>query len=158
MDESVEYGPIAGTTVYAVEGRAPGNGSDKVGPVVGPLIGRLIGALQAAGSEPRNPGVFWYEDVPDSEEIAVHVSFTADPEPKEAPGYDVVVLPPIDRAGTLIHRGDMMSIGDSWGRLMQGIDEDGYRIVGPVREIYLDTESEDESHWVTQLVAPVSKV
>lgn len=157
MESSVEYGPVAGATVYAVEGRAPGNGPEKVGPVVGPLIGRLVAGLEAAGKAPNNPGIFWYEDVPGSEEIAVHVSFPADAEPTDAPGYDVVELPPIDLAGTLIHHGDMPSIGRSWQRLMEQIEADGYRIIGPAREIYLESESEDQSQWVTQLVAPVAR-
>ena len=42
--------------------------------------------------------------------------------------------------------------------LMDQIVTDGYRIVGPTREIYVDAESEDQSTWVTDLVAPVEKI
>ena len=52
----------------------------------------------------------------------------------------------------------MPSIGRSWMALMEQIVADGYRIVGPTREIYVDAESEDQADWVTDLVAPVEKV
>ena len=78
--------------------------------------------------------------------------------PQVAPGYDVVELPPIPTAAVLTHRGDMPSIGRSWMELMDQLVADGYRIVGPTREIYVDAESPDQSTWVTELVAPVEKV
>jgi DNA-binding transcriptional MerR regulator/effector-binding domain-containing protein len=157
MSVPVEYRPMDAVTVYAVEGRAPGMGPENVSPVVGPLIDRLVGAIDATGGKPLEPGIFWYEAVPDSEELAVHVSFTADAEPRTGEGYEVVELPPIERAAVLTHHGDMPSIGRSWMALMEQIVEDGYRISGPTREIYVDAESEDQSTWVTDLVAPVEK-
>jgi len=157
MSTSVEYRRVEPATVYAVEGRAPGMGPENVSPVVDQLLPRLIGAIEGSGGEPREPGVFWYEAVPDSDELAVHVSFSADAEPKAAAGYDVVELPAIATAAVLTHRGDMPSIGRSWMALMEQIVADGYRIVGPTREIYVDAVSEDQADWVTDLVAPVEK-
>ncbi|GAA1994082.1 MerR family transcriptional regulator [Microbacterium pumilum] len=157
MSTAVEYRPIDAATVYAVEGRAPGMGPENVSPVIDQVMPGLIQAIESAGGAPREPGIFWYEAVPDTEELAVHVSFTADPEPREAEGYDVVELPPIELAAVLTHRGDMPSIGRSWMALMDQIVADGYRIVGPTREIYVDAESQDQSDWVTDLVAPVEK-
>jgi DNA-binding transcriptional MerR regulator len=157
MSAPVEYRPIEATTVYAVEGRAPGMGPENVSPVVDTLLPPLTQAIEAAGRSPREPGVFWYEAVPDSEELAVHVSFTADPEPEEAPGYDVVALPAIPMAAVLTHHGDMPSIGRSWMALMDQLVADGYRIVGPTREIYVDAASENQAEWVTDLVAPVQR-
>jgi DNA-binding transcriptional MerR regulator len=158
MSTAVEYRPIPAVTVYAVEGRAPGMGPENVSPVVDQVLPRLIGAIEAAGGVPREPGVFWYEAVPETDELAVHVSFTADPEPREAAGYDVVELPEIPTAAVLTHRGDMPSIGRSWMALIDQLVADGYRITGPTREIYVDAESPDQSTWVTELVAPVDKV
>jgi DNA-binding transcriptional MerR regulator/effector-binding domain-containing protein len=158
MSTAVEYRPIDAVTVYAVEARAPGMGPENVSPVIDEVLPGLIRAIEASGGVPREPGVFWYESVPDSEELAVHVSFTADPEPREADGYDVVDLPPIPTAAVLTHYGEMPGIGRSWMALMERIVADGYRIVGPTREIYVDAESEDQSNWVTDLVAPVEKI
>ena len=77
--------------------------------------------------------------------------------PQTAEGYEVVALPAIPTAAVLTHHGDMPSIGRSWMALMDQIVADGYRIVGPTREIYVDAESADQSTWVTDLVAPVEK-
>ena len=157
MSHAVEYRPVDGATVYAVEGRAPGMGPENVSPVVDQVMPGLIAAIEASGGVPREPGVFWYEAVPDSDELAVHVSFTADSVPREAEGYEVVELPSIPMAGVLTHYGDMPSIGRSWMALMEQIVADGYRIVGPTREIYVEAESDDQADWVTDLVAPVEK-
>ena len=157
MSTTVEYRPIEAVTVYAVEGRAPGMGPENVSPVIDQIMPGLIGAIEGSGRAPREPGVFWYESVPDSDELAVHVSFTADPVPQTAEGYEVVALPAIPTAAVLTHHGDMPSIGHSWMALMDQIVADGYRIVGPTREIYVDAESADQSTWVTDLVAPVEK-
>ncbi|WP_239539418.1 MerR family transcriptional regulator [Microbacterium sp. B35-04] len=155
---AVEYRTIDPVTVYAVEGRAPGMGPENVSPVIGPLLERLDGALGAAGRALHEPGVFWYETVPDSEELAVHVSYTAEPEPVEGNGYDVVDLPRIPTAGVLTHRGDMPSIGRSWMTLMSQVVDDGYRIVGPTREVYVEAGPElDQSEWVTELIVPVER-
>ncbi|WP_461476346.1 MerR family transcriptional regulator [Microbacterium sp. HJ5] len=154
----VEYRSLEPVTVYAVEGRAPGMGPENVSPVIDPLLGRLIGAIEAAGREPQEPGVFWYEAVPDSEELAVHVSFTADAPAEAADGYDVVELPAVETAAVLTHRGDMPSIGRSWMALMERVADDGYRIVGPTREVYVHApDDRPQSEWVTELVAPVGK-
>ena len=158
MSTPVEYRPIDAVTVYAVEGRAPGMGPENVSPVVDQLLPGLIGAIEASGGVPLEPGVFWYEAVAETEALAVHVSFTADAEPREGAGYEVVELPPIATAAVLAHHGDMPSIGRSWMALMDQIVTDGYRIVGPTREVYVDAESEDQSSWVTELVAPVEKI
>ena len=154
----VEYRSLEPVTVYAVEGRAPGMGLENVGPMIDPLLGRLIGAIEGAGRSPIEPGVFWYEAVPDSEELAVHVSFTADTPAQAADGYEVVSLPAVETAAVLEHRGDMPSIGGSWMALMGQIAEDGYRIVGPTREVYVHApDDRPQSEWVTELIAPVEK-
>jgi DNA-binding transcriptional MerR regulator/effector-binding domain-containing protein len=154
----VEYRSLEPVTVYAVEGRAPGMGPENVSPVIDPLLGRLIAAIEGAGRSPVEPGVFWYEAVLDSEELAVHVSFTADAPPAAGDGYDVVELPPVETAAVLTHRGDMPSIGGSWMALMGQIVEDGYRVVGPTREVYVHApDDRPQSEWVTELIAPVEK-
>jgi DNA-binding transcriptional MerR regulator/effector-binding domain-containing protein len=159
MSARVEYRPLEPVTVYAVEGRAPGMGPENVSPVIDPLLGRLIGAIEAAGRSPLEPGVFWYEAVPDSEELAVHVSFTADAPPAAGDGYDVVELPAVETAAVLTHRGDMPSIGRSWMELMGRLVDDGYRVVGPTREVYVHApDDRPQSEWVTELIAPVEKV
>ena len=157
MTETVEYRPLEAVTVYAVSGTAPGMGPELVGPMVGPLIGSLDDALQAAGRPLLEPSVFWYEARAD-ERLEVHISYPAETPPRAGEGYEVVELPEAPLAATLLHRGDMTGIGDSWMALMERIAADGYHVTGPTREVYLEaTGHEPGPDWVTELQAPVER-
>lgn len=135
----ITYKRVDPLTVYAASQYAPGMGPENVGPVIGPLIGALDEALIAAGRPLLEPGIFWY-DAEDDDRFAVHVSYVAEPEPVAGPGYDVVELPEMPIAATLIHRGDMSGIGESWAALMEQAVADGYRVVGACREVYLEAD------------------
>lgn len=154
----VIYKRVEPVTVYAASQYAPGMGPENIGPVVGPLIDGLDRALDAAGRPLIEPGIFWYEAEPD-DRFSVHVSYTAEDEPVPGPGYDVVELPLMPTAATLLHRGDMSGIGESWAALMEQIVADGYRVVGPGREVYLETDGHEPGpDWLTELQAPAERV
>ncbi|WP_353813758.1 MerR family transcriptional regulator [Agromyces sp. SYSU T00266] len=158
MSDHIEYRAVGPVTVYATSTVAQGMGPENVGPVVGPAIGRLDDALTAAGRPIIEPGIFWYEPVEGSDDLAVHVSYTAEPDPQSGEGYDVVTLPAVATMATLIHRGDMTGIGQSWRTLMDGIVAEGYRITGPTREVYLVADGHEPGpDWVTELQAPVER-
>jgi len=154
----VTYRSIEPLTVYAVSGVAPGMGPQHVGPMVGPLIGSLDAALQAAGRPLLEPSVFWYDGGPD-DTLTVHISYPAEPTPVPGDGYDVVDLPAVPLAATTRHHGDMSGIGDSWNALFERLVADGYRMVGPTREVYLVADGHEPGpDWVTELQVPVLKV
>lgn len=154
----VVYKNVAAATVYAASVDAPGLGPENVGPVVGPLIYGLDTALRAAGRPLLEPGIFWY-DTEGDDRFSVHVSYTAEASPVAGEGYDVVDLPEMPTAATLIHRGDMTGIGQSWATLMEKLTADGYRVIGACREVYLEAEGHEPGpDWVTELQAPVEKV
>lgn len=158
MATPVTYKPLDPVTVYAVSGLAPGMGPELVGPTVGPLIGQLDAALAASQRPCIEPGIFWYEPAPDSEQLKVSVSYIAENPPVSGQGYDVVELPAVPMAATLIHRGDMTGIGDSWMALTEQLLADGYRISGPSREVYLEAEGHEPGpDWVTELQLPVER-
>lgn len=153
----VSYKPVDSVTVYAAQGFAPGMGPENVSPVIGPLIGTLDEALAAAGRPVIEPGIFWYEAT-DDDRIAVHVSYVAEPTPVAGDGYDVVELPGIPTAATLQHHGDMTGLGETWARLAESLVADGYRIVGPTREVYLNADGHEPGpDWVTELQVPVER-
>ena len=157
MSTPVEYRPLEALTVYAVSGTAPGMGPELVGPMVGPLIGSLDQALEAAGRPILAPSVFWYE-ARDDERLEVHISYPAETPPQPGEGYEVVELPAVPLAATVRHVGDMSGIGDSWMALTERLVEDGYRIVGPTREVYVQaTGHAPGPDWITELQAPVER-
>ncbi|MFZ1409918.1 MAG: GyrI-like domain-containing protein [Micropruina sp.] len=157
MNEPVHYRPVNALTVYATSGVASGSGPENVGSVVDTIITRLDAALNAAGRPMIEPGVFWYEAA-EGDDLTVHVSYLAEHEPVPGDGYDVVTLPAVETMATLLHCGDMSGIGESWSTLMQCVIEDGYRLAGPGREVYLRAEGHEPGpDWVTELQVPVEK-
>jgi effector-binding domain-containing protein len=118
----------------------------------------LDAALAAASLPLIEPGVFWYEAA-DDERLEVHVSYPAETPPVPGDGYDVVDLPSIPTAATLLHHGDVSGIGESWMHLLENLVADGYRVTGPAREVYLNADGhEPRPDWVTELQVPVERV
>ncbi|MEI3866420.1 MerR family transcriptional regulator [Microbacterium sp. CCNWLW134] len=153
---SVAYRRVEPVTVYAARTVAPGSGPEHVGPVVGPLVAQLDDALTAAGRPLIEPGIFWYE--PADDHLTVSVSYIAEDHPTPGAGYDIIALPEVAEAATMIHLGELETIGESWATLMEQVVADGYRIIGPTREVYLVADGHDPGpNWVTELQAPVAR-
>lgn len=149
----IEFRRIEEVTVYAASGIAPGG--EDVGSVVNQTLPALRRALDDAGVEYLEPGVFWYESVDGTEDLRVWMSWTAGDDARDGEGWEVVTLAPIERAAVLAYRGDMAGIGDAWNALTQGILDAGAEPVGQCREIYLESQPLPESEWLTELVQPV---
>lgn len=69
-------------------------------------------------------------------------------------GFDVVTLPGLDCAATVVHRGPMSRILPTAQNLAHWIDANGYRSAGYARELYLECPP-DQEKWVTELQEPV---
>lgn len=151
----IEYRRIEPVTVYAAAGVAAGMSPAHIGPVVDTLLGPLRAALDAAGVAYEEPSVFWYEPVPDSEQLRVNVSWVASGAPQPGAGYEVVELPAVERAATYRYRGDMPGIGDAWMALIEAASAAGEHLLEPTREIYLESDG-PQSHWLTELVIPLA--
>lgn len=151
----VEYKSIAPVTVYATSGIAPGSGPENVSPVIDEILPPLLEALTSAGVDFREPGIFWYEPVEDTDDLRVWVSWTAGDDPVENDAWQVVALPAVERAATYTHHGDMPGIGGAWHHLMAQAAADGGVFSGPGREVYLYADG-PQSEWITELQQPVA--
>ncbi|WP_328692451.1 MerR family transcriptional regulator [Streptomyces caniferus] len=69
-------------------------------------------------------------------------------------GFDVVTLPALDCAATVVHRGPMSRILPTAQNLAHWIDANGYRSAGYARELYLECPP-DQADWVTEIQEPV---
>ncbi|WP_406478089.1 MerR family transcriptional regulator [Streptomyces platensis] len=69
-------------------------------------------------------------------------------------GFDVVALPGLDSAATVVHRGPMSRILPTAQNLAHWIDANGYRSAGYARELYLECPP-DQEKWVTEIQEPV---
>ncbi|MEU5161472.1 MerR family transcriptional regulator [Streptomyces sp. NPDC020875] len=141
---------------------------EHIGPVIGPLYEELFGRLAAAGVRPPGPGIAYYEsyedpatalDDPDPAggdgPVVVHAAVTLAPGSRPGPDVAVVVLPALERAATIVHRGPMENVLSTGQTLAHWIDAHGHRSAGPAREVTLECP-EDRELWVTELQEPLA--
>ncbi|MEU8681268.1 MerR family transcriptional regulator [Streptomyces sp. NPDC048611] len=69
-------------------------------------------------------------------------------------GFDVVTLPGLDSAATVVHHGPMSRILPTAQNLAHWIDANGYRSAGYARELYLECPP-DQEKWITEIQEPV---
>lgn len=161
MPTDVELKSLAPVTVLEASAVAPGFGPENITPVIEPLYDRLSAAISAAGLPVREPAYALYESVDPADEAAgarVRAGFTAAEGDRPAEGFDVVELPAVPLAATILHHGVMSRIGETWMQLMDWMSANGYSPVGPCREVYLVVEPLPQEEWVTELQQPVAKI
>lgn len=68
-------------------------------------------------------------------------------------------LPAVEEMACIIHQGSYETIGGTYGQLMAWIEANGYRMAGPVREVYVQGPESggDPSTYVTEIQLPVEK-
>jgi effector-binding domain-containing protein len=68
-------------------------------------------------------------------------------------------LSAVDEMACVVHAGSYESFGATYGHLMGWIEANGYRMVGPPREIYVrgPESGDDPSTYVTEIQVPVKK-
>jgi effector-binding domain-containing protein len=72
-----------------------------------------------------------------------------------AEDFEVVDLPEIEQAATIVHRGSMDDVMQTIQTLARWIDAHGYRSAGYNRELYIEV-GPDRSTWVTELQEPIA--
>lgn len=133
---------------------APDFEPEYIGPVVGPLFHELATRIDGAGLVCTGAAVAYYDQTPDG--IMVHAAFPVTAEPG---GYEFAVLdlPGIEQAATIVHHGPMHAVLPTGQALARWIDENGYRPLGLLREVYLHV-AEDPQEWVTELQTPIARL
>ncbi|MGN1042201.1 MAG: MerR family transcriptional regulator [Christensenellales bacterium] len=68
------------------------------------------------------------------------------------------VLQPLT-AACIYHKGSYDKLGESYGFIMKWIDDNGYVIVAPIRERYIDGmwNKDDPDEWLTEIQVPVKR-
>ncbi|MFI6046401.1 MerR family transcriptional regulator [Nocardia sp. NPDC051321] len=126
---------------------------ESIGPVIGPLFEDICKRLEHAGIPIVGYGIAYYEEREDGSVLA-HAAVPVDLDPGEAHDFTVVDLPAIPQAATVVHRGSMYEVLEPWQALGRWVDDNGYRLSGPSREVTL-VYTEDPSGWVTELQEPI---
>ncbi|QDY76413.1 MerR family transcriptional regulator [Streptomyces qinzhouensis] len=135
-------------------------GPEDIGPVIGPLYDELFRRLAAAGVSPAGPGIAYYESESGGGSeggdgaVLVHASVTVAADARPGPDIAVVVLPALERAATIVHRGSMDTVVPTSQTLARWIDAHGHRSAGYAREVTLECPP-DREKWVTELQEPL---
>ncbi|EQD85204.1 MerR family transcriptional regulator [Saccharopolyspora erythraea] len=155
--EDVVVKSIPAVRVAELTAIAGSFGPEDIGPVIRPLYGELCRRMAAAGVSGSGPNIAYYEESPEGDdEVVVHAGVTVAVEPHAGRGFDVVDLPAVERAATIVHRGDMDEFMPTVQQLAHWIDANGFRAVGLGREHYLSCEGGPDQ-WVTEIQQPITK-
>ncbi|MBX7214687.1 MAG: MerR family transcriptional regulator [Thermoflexales bacterium] len=126
---------------------------DNLGPVFDRLFGQVCGYVGRV-SRQIGPGIALYRDDGSMQNVPVEAcSPIAEPIP-EVPGIRVYRLEGGSMASTL-HHGPFDTLSATYAALMKWMTANGYRVVGPAREVYLSMDPAAPASWVTEIQFPV---
>jgi DNA-binding transcriptional MerR regulator len=149
IDTAIVVKPLDALHLATVSEPAAGFDVD-FAPIFERLYSTLEGELERTGTTPTGPSCALYEERPDGRIdviAAIPVPADAELDPQVVTLHD---LPPVERAATLVHRGDMAACERSYQILQRWIESAQERPVGYSREVYLDCTS-GRDQWVTEL-------
>lgn len=148
-----EVDPIKVATVRGVVPTPPDQGR---------LWGRLETYLRKHDVESRDPCFSLYHDDEYKEkDWDIEVCAPIKGDAPETEQVKVRSLPKVETMACVVHHGPFVTISDAYDALMKWIDENGYQIVGPGREVYLRTAnggSQTDPETITEVQYPVNKV
>jgi DNA-binding transcriptional MerR regulator len=127
-------------------------------PSVGKLYGELFGALGPAAFGGVTVALWHdreYKEHDVDAEAGVYMK-----QPVQARGrVQVHELPPVTVA-SIIHQGAYNCLSEAYDAVLRWVETNGYRIAGPIREIYLKMSQpvrQDDESYVTEIQVPVEK-
>lgn len=154
---AVAIKPLARIRVVTMTRSVDALDPEHVAPVVGPLFADLLEHIRRHDLTPTGPAVALYapteEQGPASVTAAMPVARA-----EEAASVELRELEAVDEAATLVHRGEMATIGESWSALRDWFtDHPELRPRAESRETYLRTMPAAEAEWVTELQWPFTR-
>jgi effector-binding domain-containing protein len=127
---------------------------------IGQLFGEVFGHLGQHNGSPAGPtiGIYYDEEYRD-EDVDVEAAVPVSRQVPEGGRVVVRELPAVEEMACIVHEGSFDDLGGTYGQLMAWIEANGYRPVGPCREVYVQWSQpgEDPSGSVTEIQFPVAK-
>ena len=127
---------------------------------IGELFEEMFSYLGQKGVTPSGPPFVIYHDEEFRETDAdVEVVVPMGGQIPEGERIRMRRLPEVEEMASVIHNGSYETIGETYGQLMGWIEDSGYQIAGPGREIYLHgpESGDDPSTYVTEIQMPLTK-
>ncbi len=150
--EDVVLKEVAAARVAELSALAASYEGQDIGPVIGPLYPELMCRLETAKVTPSGAPIAYYVAQPeagtDGQAVMVHAAVEVARDTGTGYDFQVLDLPGIGSAATIVHRGPMDEAMRSMQVLARWIDDNGYRPVGYAREVCLEFDRENPANWV----------
>lgn len=132
--------------------------NDQVPAYLKPAYAKVYDYLREEGV--RDDGVcltVWHSpaDVYENEDAEAVV-----PVDRQLPGTNEVKVYelPVTQVASVVHQGDFADFTQGHAALLEWIDANGYKIVGPYREVYIKHDKSNLAETTTEIQFPVEKV
>ena len=131
--------------------------NDQVPNYLGPAYMETYDYVRKEGAKDVGPCLaLWYSpaDVYENEDVEAVV-----PIDRSLPGTDQVKVYelPSTQVASVVHHGDFEDFTKGHAVLLEWIDANGYKVVGPYREIYIQHDKTNMSDSATEIQYPVKK-
>ena len=136
-------------------------------PEQGPLWNELAGYLAQQRARPTGEPclTLYYDEEYKERDWDLEVCIPIDADLPEFGRVKVRMLPKVETMACTVHHGPFVTIGEAYSALGKWLDANGYRIVGPAREVYLREAkrsgpvgvSQTDPEAVTEIQFPVEK-
>lgn len=125
---------------------------------VGGLFEELRGYAKLHGLRPSAWISVWHDEEYRDEDVDGEAAFVAEGTLTEEGRVRENLLPAVESMAATVHHGSFDTIGAAYAALLAWIEENGYRVAGPNREIYLrGGDEQDNPDYVTEIQFPVEK-
>jgi len=153
---------VAPETVVSARGVVTAPSVTRIGDVCNALVAQICAVMAEAGVRQAGPALLIY-DYGETETMDVEMAYIVDPAttarvpPADGPGPAVRTLPGLSQVASLLHEGPYDTlISVTYTPLGAWIEDHGYRITGPCREIYLHHDPAGAAH-VVEIQFPVER-
>ena len=130
--------------------------NDQVPAYLGPAYRKVYDYLRKQGAKDGLCLALWHSpaDVYENEDAEALVQID-----RSLPGTDQVKVYelPATQVASVVHQGNFEDFTQGHAALLEWIDANGYKIVGPYREIYLKHDKTDLADTTTEIQFPVEK-
>ena len=131
-----------------------------VGKTFDRLFDEVIEHVESSGGQiGEPPTALWYEDpMSRPEDIKVGIAIPTESAVEDSERVRIEDLPGVDSMASVVHRGPFSTLGSAYEAIGRWLEQSGYSVVGPSRELNLEYERDgDQSKYVTEIQFPVGK-
>jgi effector-binding domain-containing protein len=131
-------------------------------PDIGRLFCDLFGYIAQQGARPAGPcSAIWHETEYKERDVDAEACVPVDADLPGSGRIRVYELPAVETMASTIHHGAYNRFCEAYTAILKWIEANGYTIVGPNREIYLQSGgdgAQDDESCVSEIQFPVARV